>query len=223
MEGGSINRVPTLRKVLSILGNRFLKFFSHGGWSTLTSMVRAYDGPFIRSIDLRSMGLDLMPEMLYKAMILRAKIVEIPGRLDWGPQLEYGAARTSSMRILRHISSTVLSGFAFRPMYFFILPGLFLSLFSVYTVFWMFAHYFAALRELHSLPGGSGHVSALIMAYSEYQHTYVIGMLSIMLSILLLGLGVLSAQSKRNFEELYHLSATKFHSLKVTIGNVDNE
>lgn len=223
MEGGSLNKVPVLRKVLSILGNRFLKVFSQGGFSTLTSMVRAYDGPFIRSMDFRSMGLDLMPETLYKAMVFRARIVEIPGRLDWGPQLAHGITRTSSTRIFRHINSTVMSGFAFRPMYFFILPGLVLALFSAYVIFWMFAHYLGALKELQSLSGGAGEISALAMAYAEHPHTYVIGLLSVMLSILLLGLGVLSVQSKRNFEEIYHLSATKFHSLKQTFEYSPNE
>lgn len=217
MEGGSISNVPTLRKVLSVLGNRFLKFFSQGGLSTLTCMVRAFDGPFIRAMDLRSMGLELMPETLYKAMVLRARIMEIPGRLDWGPQLEHSAARTSSMRILKHINSTVMSGFAFRPMYFFIIPGMLLSLFSTYVMFWMVMHYLESLEELRSLSVDAGHLQALAVAYVEHQHTYVIGMLSVMLSTLLLGLGVLSAQNKRNFEELYHLSATKFHSLKTTI------
>jgi len=223
MKGGSISSVPALRKWLSILGNRFLKHVSQGGLSTLTSMVRAYDGPFIRSMDLRSMGLDLMPEVLYKSTVLRAKIEEVPGRLDWGPQLAHGAARTSSMRILRHINSTVMSGFVFRPTYFFILPGMMLAVFSVYVIYWMFAHYWESLVELRLNHGTAEHVHALAMAYVKNQHTYVIGMLSIMLSTLLIGLGVLSAQSKRNYEELYHLSATKFHSLKVTMENSHNE
>lgn len=223
MEGGTINNVPMLRKVLSILGNRFLKFFSQGSFSTLTSMVRVYDGPFIRSMDLRSMGLNLMPETLYKAMVFRARIIETPGRLDWGPQLEHGTARTSSMRILRHVYSTVMSGFAFRPVYFFVLPGLFLSLFSLYCIYWMFAHYFGAIKKLQSLAGGPGQLSAFAMAYAENPHTYVIGLLSVMLSILLIGLGVLSVQNKRNFEELYHLSAAKFHSLKETMEHSENE
>ena len=93
MSGGSIQNVPWLRRILSVLGNKLLKFFVRGHISTLTGMVRAYDGPFIRSLDLRSTGMDIMPEAVYKAMVMRATISEVPGRLDWGPQLEHGQSR----------------------------------------------------------------------------------------------------------------------------------
>lgn len=214
MSGGTIKNVPATRKIFSILGNRFLKFFSQGNHSTLTSMVRVYDGPFVRALDLRSMGLDLMPETLYKAMILRAKIVETPGRLDWGPQLSYGSARTSSMRIIRHVYSTVLSGFAFRPMFFFILPGMMIGLFATYVTFWMFAHYFDSLHMMQLVDVNANKAEAFAQAYKENPHTYVMGLTSIILSLQLLGLGVLSAQNKKHYEDLYHLNASKFHLLK---------
>ncbi len=217
MPGGTIANVPTARKVLSVLGNRFLRFFSHGGISTLTSMVRVYDGPFIRSMEFRSMGLDLMPETLYKAMVLRAKIAEVPGRLDWGPQLKLGHQRQSSMKYIRQILDTVMSGFIFRPMYFFVLPGIFLAIFAIYSSYWMFFHYFDALLEIRELGGAASEQGALAVAFSENVHTYVVGLVSIMLSIQLIGLGALALQNKRNFEDLYHHSATKFQSLKHTL------
>ena len=213
MSGGSIANVPFNRKVLSILGNKFLKFFSQTNSSTVTCMVRAYDGPFVRSLDLRSMGLDLMPETLYKAMILRAKITEIPGRLDWGPQLKYGENRTSSMRIFRHVNSTLMSGFVFRPMHFFILPGLIMGLFATYVTFWMFAHYFAA----QALDVDAGREAAFAVAFVANPHTYVMGLASIVISVQLISLGVLSLQNKRNYEDLYHLNSSKFHDLKLSM------
>ena len=223
MAGGSINNVPMLRKVLSIMGNRFLRFFSQGSLSTLTSMVRVYDGPFVRSMDLRSMGLDLMPECLYKAMVLRAKIVETPGRLDWAPQLAFADTRMSSMRILHHVNSTVMSGFAFRPVYFFILPGLLLAICSLYVIVWMFIHYFGAIQDLTNMGEEAVRMGAFAKAYADHPHTYVVGLLSTMLSVLLLGLGVLAVQIKRNFEEHYHLSSTSFRSLKDTMEYSSNE
>lgn len=214
MRGGSIENVPALRKVLSILGNQFLKFFNYGNISTITSMVRAYDGPFVRAMDFRSTGLDLMPETLYKAMIVRAKIAEMPARLDWGPQLEFGENRTSSMRLLRHIMSTIMSGFILRPMLFFIIPGILIGLFALYADFLMFGHYFRTLAEIraedHAVPLGQ----ALKVAYAQTPHSFVIAMLSTMLSIQLLGLGILSLQNKQNYEDLYFLNASKLHALK---------
>lgn len=223
MNGGTIKSVPFLRKVLSVLGNKFLTFFSQANCSTVTCMVRVYDGPFIRSLDLRSMGLDLMPEVLYKSMILRAGISEIPGRLDWGPQLEYGENRTSSMRILRHINSTFMSGFIFRPMHFFILPGIVIGLFAAYVTFWMFGHYFLELWSARELDPNAGREAAFAAAFIKNPHTYLMGVSSIIISVQLLSLGVLSLQNKRNYEDLYHLNSSNFHALKERIDSRLNE
>lgn len=214
MPGGEIRNVPAIRRFLSISGNKFLSFFTRGHLSTLTSMVRVYDGPFIRALDLRAMGMDVMPEMLYKAFVLRAQIDEIPGRLDWGPQLEYGQARTSSMRLLRHVFSTVLSGFVFRPFLFFILPGLAIGVFSLYVNFWMFVHFFEAISALAALGTEYSFSKAFAMAYAEYPHTFVTGLLSAMLAIQLIGLGVIALQNKRNFEELFHLGSSGLRNLR---------
>jgi len=124
MHEGTIKNVPFMRKYLSIIANKFLSIVAHGHLSTLTCMVRAYDGPYIRSLNLRSLGMEVMPETIYKSMILRARIVQIPAHLDWGLQNVEGKSRTSSMKVFRHILSTLLSGFIFRPFMFFILPGL---------------------------------------------------------------------------------------------------
>jgi glycosyltransferase involved in cell wall biosynthesis len=214
MDGGSISNVPRVRKVLSILGNRFLRLFVKGHMSTLTSLVRVYDGPFIRSLDLRTMGMDVMPETLYKAMVLQARIEETPGRLDWGPQLQFGKARVSSMRLVRHILSTVLSGFAFRPFLFLVVPGMIVGLFAVYVNFWMLVHFFEALSTGRETAAGFTFSAAFANAYQQYPHTFTIGFLASMLAIQLVGMGLLAIQSKRYFEDLFHLGSTRLREIK---------
>jgi glycosyltransferase involved in cell wall biosynthesis len=213
MPGGTMRNVPALRKLLSIAGNRFLRLFVKGRFSTLTCMVRLYDGPFIRSVNLRAMGMDVMPEVLYKSMVLRAHIDEIPGRLDWAPQLKFGQARTSSMRVLSHVLGTVMSGFIFRPFLFFTLPGLLLGAFSLWVNGWMFVHFFDAYRDLTLTDAGATMSHAVGLAYERFPHTFVIGLLSAMLAVQLIGLGILSLQSKRYFEELFHVASGRFHAL----------
>lgn len=213
MPGGTIRNVPGLRKVMSIGGNRFLRLFVKGSLSTLTCMVRLYDGPFIRSMNLRAMGMDVMPETLYKGMILRARIEEIPARLDWGPQLQYGEKRKSSMRVLSHVFATIMSGFIFRPFLFFTLPGLLLAGFSVFVNFWMFVHFFEAYRELGATQAAVTMSQAVGLAYQRYPHTFVIGLLSAMLAAQLIGLGILALQNKHYFEELFHLASARFQAL----------
>jgi len=214
MAGGSISNVPFLRRTLSILGNRFLRLFVRGHFSTLTCLVRVYDGAFIRGLDLRAMGMDIMPETLYKALVLRASIDEIPGRLDWGPQLAYGETRTSSMRLLRHVVSTVLSGFVFRPFLFLVVPGLLIGAFAAYVNFWMFVHFFESLAELARSGTDYSLSDAFAQAYDEYPHTFVTALLSAMLAMQFIGLGVIALQNKRYFEDLFHLGSTGLRDLR---------
>ena len=214
MQGGSIKNVPWLRRILSIAGNKFLSLFAHGGLSTLTSMVRVYDGPFIRSLDLRSMGMDIMPEMLYKAMVVHAKIDEAPGRLDWGPQLQYEQSRTSSLRLLQQVNSTVVSGFMFRPFLFFVLPGLLVGLFSLYANFWMIAHFLDAIQTLTESGVDFSYSDAFAVSYKNFPHTVIIALMSAMLAVQLAGLGMIALQNKRYFDDLFHLSSTELRKLK---------
>jgi glycosyltransferase involved in cell wall biosynthesis len=212
MEGGRLTNVPWLRKTLSIWGNRFLRIFARGNVSTITCMVRAYDGPFVRSLVLRGIGMEIMPEVIYKTMVLRGRIEQVPAHLDWTRQLAAGPRRTSSMRILKHVFSTVLSGFVFRPFMFLVLPGLVLLLFSMYVNFWMFIHFFAALATLP--PQSRDATEAFALAYANHPHTFIVALLSLMLSLQLIGLGVVALQSKRYFEELYYLGVSVRRSIK---------
>lgn len=207
MKGGTIKNVPWFRRTLSIWGNRFLSFFAKGHFSTLTSMVRAYDGNFIRSVNLRSMGMDIMPEIVHKSMILGGSILEVPGRLDWGPQQAVSETRFSSMRIVRHLFATVLAGFIFRPFLFFIIPGLTIGAFSIYVNFWMFLHFFEALGELRAAGGSPTLTEGFARAYESYPHTFVFGLLTAMLAVQLIGLGILALQNMKYFEELFDLGS----------------
>lgn len=206
MEGGQLTNVPWLRKTLSIWGNRFLRIFARGNVSTITCMVRGYDGPFLRAMILRSTGMDIMPEVIYKTMVLRGRIEQVPGHLDWTKQLVAGPRRASSMRILRHIFSTVLSGFVFRPFMFLVMPGLFLLLFSAYVNAWMFIHFFNALASLP--PASRDATEAFALAYANHPHTFIVALLSLMLAVQLIGLGIVALQSKRYFEEVYYLGVS---------------
>jgi hypothetical protein len=207
MSGGRISHVPALRKYLSIAANKFLTFFAHGELSTITCMVRAFEGDFIRTMDLRAVGMEIMPEVVYKSMILRARIREIPAHLNWERQRLAGVARQSSMRILRHIVATVLAGFFFRPFMFLVLPGIFFLTISAYANVWGLIHLGEAYGQRMAMQGSSTLTQALGLAFAEYPYTYVIGLLTLVISILLIGLAAILLQSKAYFEDLYHLMA----------------
>lgn len=206
MRGGRLSNVPFLRRTLSVWANRFLSVFAPGNLSTLTCMVRAYDGDFIRGLMLRATGMEVMPEVVYKTMVMRGRIAQIPAHLDWGRQVAVGVRRKSSMRIGRQMLGTLVSGFIFRPFMFFIVPGLVLLTFSLWTNIWMLIHFFDAYSALGPIEGGR--VSAAVaLAYRDYPHTFIVGLLTLMLSIQLIGLGILAVQAKNYFEEAFHLGS----------------
>lgn len=207
MKGGRISNVPWLRRVLSVWANRFLSMFAHGNLSTLTCMVRVHDGEFARNQVLRAVGMEVMPESIYKAMILRGRIRQIPAHLDWSRQNAAGPRRRSSMRILKHTFATLISGFIFRPFMFLVLPGLLLLAFSLWTNLWMVVHFVEAYLQVGPVEGDRIG-AAIAHAYQQYPHTFVVGLLSLMLAVQLIGLGMIALQAKNYFEEMFYLGST---------------
>jgi len=213
MQGGKVSNVPWLRRTLSTWANRFLAASIPGHLSTLTSMVRIYDGPFLRSMNLRSMGLEIMPEILYKAKLLGARIEEVPAHLDWGAAQSKHAARRSSMRLARHTGAIILSGFLFRPVIYFIVPGLALLAFAAYVNAWTLIHFgqeYVRLAQYADIFQRSS--AAVSAAYAGSPHTFMIGLLALMLAIQLISLGILSLQNKSHFEELFHLGSAIYRA-----------
>ena len=222
MDGGSIANVPRLRRTLSVWANRFLSMTARGSLSTLTSMVRAYDGRFLRTLNLKSLGMEVNPEIIFKALLLRARIEEIPGHLDWSPERTERVRRRSrfSMKLLRHMMSVLLSGFLFRPVIFFIVPGLGLLVFSLFASAWAFIHFLEHYAVLHHHQTfGLRASAALAAAFTQAPHTFVIGGISGMLGIQLMSLGILALQSKSYFEEVFHLGTTIYKSVLNRNGN----
>ena len=215
MKGGRISSVPWLRRTFSVLANRFLSLAARGNLSTLTSMVRIYDARFVRALNLKAMGMEVNPEAIYKAMLLRARIEEIPAHLDWTLQNAEGAKRKSSMRLLRHSMATLLSGFLFRPFMFFIVPGAVLLLLSLYLGAWIVAHVVRHYHLLTQYDWPPVRASwAVAAAYNERTHAFVIGGMLLMLAIQLISLGILALQSKSYFEEIFHLGTTVYRYLQ---------
>ena len=117
--------------------NWLLSTAAGGGLTTVTGMVRVYDGRFLRSLDLRAMDTEINTEIIYKAQILHARIVEIPAHLDWSFHGTGGIRRAATnFRVSRSTLSSLFSSFLFRPFLFFMLPGLILLAIAAYSFFW---------------------------------------------------------------------------------------
>lgn len=157
---------------------------------------------------------EINPEIIYKAQLLRAKIVEIPAHLDWSFQKSMIEKRKSSVKLFRGIISGLFSGFIFRPFMFFIIPGFLLVLISLYPISWAFLHTLNYLKQ----QSASGvpidfHLShAVASAFQLSPHSFIVGGLCLIVGIQFISLGIVSLQNKRYFEELFHLGTTIYKS-----------
>ncbi len=215
MKGGAVTGVPFFRLLLSKLVNRYMSFASQDMFYTFTSMVRAYDGEFIRSLNLKAQGYEVNPEIIYKSLILRAHIEEIPAHLDWSFQNTQGEKRVSSLRIMQGIFSGLMSGYIFRPYIFFFGIGLLMFFAVSYMGVWIIIN----LVEIYpEIPPGEHFDDRFSMAIAELfklrPHAFLIGGFSLVVALQFLSMGFLSLQNKRYFEELFHLCTTIFKQQK---------
>jgi len=219
-KGGRTVGIPFVRRILSKYANKFLcrmatrDFFSDK-LTNITGMVRAYDGPFIRSLSLWAMDVDINPEIINKAKILRARIVEVPAVLDWTPTdggKPRGRSRISTVRLLRSIIQSLVSGFLFRPFLFYLLPGFLLLLMSLYPIYWALRHtiHFYAALAVKNLSFGYRFSEAISEAFKLAPHAFIVGGVVLMVAIQLISLGLLALQKKRYFAELFYLASITY-------------
>ena len=210
MKNGKVTNVPFIRELLSRSVNRFMRFAAQEKFYTYTSMVRAYKTEFIITLNLKSKDYDINPEILYKAMILRSQIIEIPAHLDWSEQNHLGAKRKSSMRVVRTFFSGLMAGFIFRPYIFFLSIGIILFIIAFYLVGWIFYFIFTAIPQIPTdSQAFDGRFSlALKQIYNQRPILFFAGGLTLLASFQILSLGFLSVQKKRYFEELFHINTS---------------
>lgn len=206
IKGGKVTAVPWFREKLSRWANKLLSMSAKGHISTLTGMVRAYDTVFLRKLNLKAWDFEINTEIIYKAQVLRARIVEIPAHLDWSDQLEV-PERGSSIRILRGILGQGFSSFLFRPFFYFIFPGLLVGVAALYSLGWSAYH---TIHQLLNVPPGAeaSFSAAVARAYDFSPHSFIVGGIALLVAIQLVSLGIVSAQQKRYFEETFHLGTS---------------
>jgi hypothetical protein len=137
-------------------------------------------------------------------------MVEIPAHLDWTEQNKFAGKRTSSLRVLRSVLSGLMSGFIFRPYMFFVGIGVVLLCLSLYELCWLLYDTLAALPEIYKSQALIQHPFSysLAMQFKNNPQSFLVGGITFLAAIQFLGLGFLSLQNKRYFEELFHLGTS---------------
>jgi len=210
MKGGKVTAVPFSRRVMSKWVNKFMRMAAQDKYHTFTGMVRAYRKDFVKTLNLKTKDYEINPEIMYKAMILRARVVEIPAHLDWTEQNKFQGKRTSGMRILRGFFSGIMSGFIFRPYIFFIGIGAVLMVLSLYELVWLLHDTLSDmhLAKLESPAGDDLFSKSLYLQFRKNPQSFIVGGITFIAAIQFLSLGFLSLQNKRYFEELFHLGTS---------------
>jgi dolichol-phosphate mannosyltransferase len=202
MQGGRLTAVPWRREVMSRQANRMLSASSQYDVKTVTGMVRAYRSSFVKHLSLKSMGPEINTEILYKAQVMRVRVAEIPAHLDWSDQAERIANRKMSFRVSTTSKLLVFSSFLYRPIWFFIVPGLLLLLVSLWSGL-------SLMWTVLNVAQDSGNLDvrltgAFAQAWELRPQTFIIAGFSFVVAVQLISLGLLAAQAKRYFEELFY-------------------
>lgn len=210
MKGGKVIAVPFLRKIMSKWVNRFMRLAAQDKYYTFTGMVRAYRKEFIKTLNLKTRDYEINPEIVYKGMILRAKIEEIPAHLDWTEQNKFAGKRTSSLRVIRGFFSGLMSGFIFRPYIFFMGIGAILMILSLYELVWLLYDTLADMSKSKSAISAEqlSFSNSLARQFAKNPQSFLVGGITFVIAIQFMSLGFLSLQSKRYFEELFHLGTS---------------
>ena len=205
MKGGRVSAIPWRREVMSKQANRMLSMASQYPIKTITSMVRAYRGPFIRGLSLKAMGPEINTEIMYKAQIMRARVAEVPANLDWSDQTERMANRKVSLRVSTTSKLLVFASFLYRPIAFFLVPGFILLAVSLWSTGSL------ALTVYDNL-GAEGNLDAQLThafadAWRLRPQTFIIAGFTFVVAVQLISLGLLATQAKRYFEELFYAAS----------------
>ncbi|KAA3620722.1 MAG: glycosyltransferase family 2 protein [Bacteroidetes bacterium] len=210
MKGGKNTSVPFFRLMLSRVVNWLMQWMAPGKISTFTGMVRAYKRSFLKKLNLKSTTYSINPEIIFKGQILRAKIVEIPAHLDWTRQNKFGKTRKSGIRIFNGIAGGLMSGFIFRPYIVFMTVGLIFLIVAFYIIAWIFIQTFQALPEIALELGNIEDRFGMAVAkvFQERPYSFMVGGITLVVALQILGIGFLSLQNKRYFDELFHINTT---------------
>ncbi len=136
--------------------------------------------------------------------MLRARIVEIPAHLDWATVQSRAPERRSSIRVGDTTKQYLFMGFIFRPLAFFVIPGLIL----LFLAIWTLGSVGVEIMR-HYVNDNGGIDPRLSRAFADVfdarPYSFVVGGFALLVSIQLMSIGILAIQNKRYFEEMFHL------------------
>ena len=214
---GSVKNVPVKRLMLSKIGNKILSYMFGSNVKVLTCMVRAYKQEFIKSLDLHSNDKEIHLEILSKAKVLGAKIVEVPADLYWRPeklqkkQAKGQTNRRSTLKIRKTSNTHLFFALLSKPGFIFWIPGYILTAISLII-------FLSTLRTIIlDLSLGTSLYHSIRNSMITASISWLTTGFSFLLGIQFFTLGFLTNQSKSNQEETYRTLHSIYTELKKLI------
>jgi dolichol-phosphate mannosyltransferase len=199
--GGTVRNVPFKRLWISRLGNTILSFMYGENITVLTCIARAYRKTFVDRLDLHSNNKDIHLEILYKAKILGAKILEVPGDLKWRKKktatLKKDGRRRSTLKFRRTSISHFFFALMNRPGIIYFIPG------SILLVISLSIFFLSLTTIIPDIINGMPVYYALRKSILTATPSWLTLAASFILSIQFFSLGFLTNQNKKNYEETY--------------------
>jgi glycosyltransferase involved in cell wall biosynthesis len=213
-KNGTVQNVPRNRLWLSRIGNQILSYMFSGGITVLTCITRAYKSEFIKRLDLHSDDKEIHLEILAKAKILGAKILEVPADLHWRKEKRLQSAsrrlpiRRSTLRTRKTSSSHLFFALLSKPGMIFWIPGLLLFLIATGILI-------TILVSIFSNPGVSlSPYHALRDSMVKAPISWVAMAFSFLLGVQFFTLGFMTNQSKAHQEETYRTLHAIYRALR---------
>ncbi len=201
MRGGYSKNVPLKRLLLSRFANWILSGFFYGRISTVTCMVRGYDGELVRRFTFVEKGKEIHLEILRKLALLNANIKEIPGRLVWKKADKPVARRKTNLIFSRAIKNHLLYGLMIRPNRFLKWSALIILAIGIWESFNVLGSIFRFYRVTDK--GFSADIWMALNSALEYSpHTFIIAGVSTIVGFQIFFFVVMIQVNKLQQEEL---------------------
>lgn len=204
MKGGITKNVPFLRLMLSKAANWLLASFFSDKLSTVTCVVRGYNGDLLRSTPLFENGKELHLEILRKIYLMHGHILEIPGRLVWKSAK---TRRRIKLNVFSSAKDHFLYAILMRPSRYLARLGFFLFLIGLYETT-MILIMVISNYESKTDSWGRNLWFALSSAFSHSPHSVIIAVASLIVSLQILTFaGILEVLKLQQEEKMQHILA----------------
>ena len=167
----------------------------------------------MKYLNLKARDYAINPEIIYKALILRARILEIPAHLDWKLQNEVGKKRISNIQSFAWNTFRIYVWIYFQAILLFY--SIWIRLAYDITICILFGYLLTPIMCMSRFLKCKDYLilrfsEAVSIVFKQRPYSFIVGGISLIISLQFLSLGFLSFQNKRYFDESFNIKYKYF-------------